>query len=164
MKHKSLSRSVLSIAMLAFTGIIYAANFTVAPMNVVCSKAERTKAITITNNADQPLILQTSVANLIQKDGASIFEPTNTKQLLVSPPVIKIAAHKKQLVRIAYRGDFDKVKKDFVVKFKEILPKTTNLLAPSGESIQPIINVALTVDVGVSVQTDKYSPKVADLH
>jgi len=96
------SRTVCVFALLAafIAPVALAGQFSVAPVRIFMAPKERAAAITITNESDEPLVMQADVFTWKQKpDGEDDLAPS--EDLFLSPPIIKLAPHARQVVRLA---------------------------------------------------------------
>lgn len=92
---RSLAQAVLALA------VVHAAqagNFSVTPVRVTLSPAARTAALTIENNGAEQVLVQTQVMVWSQRDGGDVLE--ESRELLISPPIFRIAAGATQTLRI----------------------------------------------------------------
>ncbi|HTP38288.1 MAG TPA: fimbria/pilus periplasmic chaperone [Steroidobacteraceae bacterium] len=95
-----LASSLLSCAAAASAA---AGSFSIAPIRVELGGAHRTEALTIHNDGDAPLTLQLHVSAWSQSGGEESY--ADTRDLLITPPVLQIPAHGDQIVRAALRRD-----------------------------------------------------------
>lgn len=103
-----LFRSVLSTA-LALAAVLAAIasvradaqQVSISPTKVNFSAAQKAVAITVGNQLDRPLTLQTSVVRWEQLGGAE--QQSATRDVLASPPLVEIAPGTQQVVRVALR-------------------------------------------------------------
>lgn len=78
----------------------WAGLFSVTPVRVYMAPRDRATAITITNEGDEELVMQADVYTWKQKpDGSDDLQLS--EDLILSPPIVKIAAHARQVVRLA---------------------------------------------------------------
>ncbi|HET7731920.1 MAG TPA: fimbria/pilus periplasmic chaperone [Usitatibacter sp.] len=85
----------LGIASPAFAGL-----FTVTPVRIFMSPRDRATAVTITNESDDELVMQADVYTWAQKpDGED--ELTLSEDLILAPPILKLAPRSRQVVRLA---------------------------------------------------------------
>jgi fimbrial chaperone protein len=78
----------------------FAGQFSVTPVRIFMAPKERAAAITITNESDEPLVMQADVFSWKQKaDGED--DLTASEDLFLSPPIVKLAPHGRQVVRLA---------------------------------------------------------------
>ena len=77
-----------------------AATFSVTPVRIYMKPQDRAVAVTITNEGDEPVVLQADVYAWTQKpDGSD--ETQLTEDLILSPPIIKLGPKARQVVRLA---------------------------------------------------------------
>jgi fimbrial chaperone protein len=77
-----------------------AGNFTVTPVRIYIAPKDRAVAVTITNEADEELVLQADLYQWKQKpDGKD--DLVLSEDLFLSPPIIKLAPKARQVVRLA---------------------------------------------------------------
>ena len=103
--NKHLLSSCMVITTLAgvfasFAPAALAGNFSVNPVRVFMAPRDRATAITISNEGNEPLIMNAELYAWKQDDkGEQVI--TLTEEIMMTPPVIKIAPRSKQVVRIA---------------------------------------------------------------
>ena len=86
--------------MAAATAASPQAMFSVTPVRIYMTAKDRAVAVTISNDAGEPMLLQAELFSWKQKpDGAD--ELALTEDLVLSPPIIKLAPNAKQVVRLA---------------------------------------------------------------
>jgi len=91
--------SILVISLLAIADAC-AGQFSVTPVRIFMAPKDRAAAITITNETDEPLVMQADVYTWKQKaDGEDDLTPS--EDLFLSPPIIKLGPHARQVVRLA---------------------------------------------------------------
>jgi len=78
-----------------------AGSFDVNPIRVDLTSQSRSAAVTVRNSGDDPVVVQVSVQAWSQSGGKDIL--TDTKDVIVSPPITTIAAGQEQIVRIGMR-------------------------------------------------------------
>jgi fimbrial chaperone protein len=79
--------------------------FSVSPTRVEFRGDHRTAVITLRNADETPLTVQASLVSWTQPDGEDVY--TDTRELLVTPPVFTIAPKGEQIVRLALRREVD---------------------------------------------------------
>ncbi|MGE5615629.1 MAG: molecular chaperone, partial [Bacillota bacterium] len=78
----------------------FAGQFSVTPVRIFMLPKERAAAITVTNEGDEELVMQADIFTWKQKaDGGDDLELS--EDLILSPPIIKLAPHARQVVRLA---------------------------------------------------------------
>src|SRR3546814_12612019 len=73
-------------------------NLQVAPISLEIAAQEQAQTLTLGNTGDRPLRAQVRIMAWSQADGIEDLQPT--RLLLASPPIVEIAPHAQQLVRI----------------------------------------------------------------
>jgi fimbrial chaperone protein len=81
----------------------HASTFNISPIRANLSGTHRTEALTIVNAEDAPVVVQVRVLRWSQQDGEEHFD--DTRDVLATPPVLKIAGNGEQIVRVAVRRD-----------------------------------------------------------
>jgi len=96
-----------------------ASTFNISPIRAQLSAGHRTEALTLINADDSPVVVQVRVVSWSQKSGAEQLE--DTRELLVTPPVLQIPANGQQIVRVALRRDPDPAQElTYRVIFEEV--------------------------------------------
>jgi len=89
-----------TIVMLVLQFPAQAGSFSVTPVRIYITPKDRAVAITLSNEGDTKLLLQADIYSWSQKpDGTD--ELKLTEDLLLSPPIIKLAPKARQVVRLA---------------------------------------------------------------
>ena len=89
---------VFGLAVVPCAGI--AGQFSVSPVRIFVGAKDRTTAVTITNESDAELVMQADVFQWKQtKTGQE--DLTLTEDLIVAPPIIKLAPRARQIIRLA---------------------------------------------------------------
>ena len=85
---------------LAATDGAWAGVFSVTPVRIYMVPKDRAVAVTITNEADEAVVLQADVYEWKQAaDGTDDLKPS--EDLILAPPIIKLGPKAKQVVRLA---------------------------------------------------------------
>jgi len=91
---------VVAVAFLVASTDAQAGQFSVTPVRVFMAPKDRAAAITITNESDEPLVMQADVYAWKQKpDGED--DLVASEDLFLAPPIIKLAPRARQVVRLA---------------------------------------------------------------
>jgi len=121
-----------------------AGSFSVAPTRVELSSSARTAVVTLRNAAPEPLTVQVSVVGWSQQTGEDTYPAT--RDLLATPPVLKLEPDEERVVRIALRREADPNQDlPYRVFFEEVPP-------PPREGFNGV-NVALRVGVPIFVRS-----------
>jgi len=90
---------------LALTAPAAASTFNIAPIRVQLSAAHRMGVLTLTNADDQPVVVQVHLVAWSQQNGEERLD--ETRDMLVTPPVLQIPANGAQVIRVALRREPD---------------------------------------------------------
>lgn len=74
--------------------------FSVTPVRIYMAPRDRAVAITVNNEGDEELVMQADVYAWKQKPGGE-DELTLTEDMILSPPILKLAPRSRQVVRLA---------------------------------------------------------------
>jgi fimbrial chaperone protein len=86
-----------------FSNPALAGEFTVTPVRIYMTPKDRATAVTITNDGDTELVMQADLFLWKQTpDGKDELTPTD--EIFLAPPIIKVAAKSRQVVRLARVG------------------------------------------------------------
>ena len=77
-----------------------AGNFSVSPVRIYMKPKDRATAITIVNEGDEDLVMQADLYEWKQKPNGE-DDLKLTEEMFLSPPIIKLAAKSRQVVRLA---------------------------------------------------------------
>ncbi|MBA2965318.1 MULTISPECIES: molecular chaperone [Ramlibacter] len=98
---RGLSCIVLGCALVA--GLLpaaHAGSFSVSPVRIFMQPRERATAVTVANEGTTDLVMQADVFEWTQgEDGADKLTPT--EDIILAPPILKIAPGSRQVVRLA---------------------------------------------------------------
>jgi fimbrial chaperone protein len=120
--------------------------FSVTPVRIFFSPRERAVAITVSNEADVPVALQVSLYEWGQKaDGSDDLAPTD--DLILAPPLIRLAAKAQQVVRLALLRAPDSARQ---LSYRMILREVPEALGPRASSMDVPVALALSLPVFVS--------------
>jgi fimbrial chaperone protein len=138
--------------LLFFTASVASAGvFTVTPVRIYMTPKDRAVAVTITNEGDSPVVLQADLNVWHQKpDGTD--ETTPTEDLILSPPIIKLAAKGRQVVRLALLVPQDAARQ---LTYRMILREIPEATAPKKNSIDVPIALAVSMPVFVTPPSAK---------
>lgn len=97
--------SVLTATSVLLFAVTYSAsasagNFSVSPVRIYMKPKDRATAITIVNEGDEDLVMQADLYEWKQKPNGE-DDLKLTEEMFLSPPIIKLAAKSRQVVRLA---------------------------------------------------------------
>lgn len=94
------TRGALALLALAAANGADAGVFSVTPVRIYMTPRDRAVAVTITNEANEPVVLQADVYEWKQTaEGEDQLVPS--EDLILAPPIIKLSAKARQVVRLA---------------------------------------------------------------
>jgi fimbrial chaperone protein len=109
MKLAKLGKQIKSAAVCCMTACMvshaFAGVFNVSPLRVALAPKHITQPLSLTNEGDEPLVVQVQPMQWTQENGEEVCKPTN--DVLASPPIITIPPHGAQIVRVGLRRSFD---------------------------------------------------------
>lgn len=80
---------------------VNAGSLSVTPVRIELASAQRSVALTVRNDGDQPTVVQAQLVAWSQADDEDAYEPTT--DILASPPIFTVAPGASQILRIALR-------------------------------------------------------------
>lgn len=99
-RHLNFLPLVIGMLCSAASQFAFAGQFTVTPVRMFLTPQDRAIAVTITNEGDAPLVMQADLYSWKQKPGGE-DDLVLTEDLILSPPVLKLAPKSRQVVRLA---------------------------------------------------------------
>lgn len=128
-------------------GTSTAGTFSVTPVRIYMTARERAVAVTIVNDGESDVVLQADLNSWTQTpDGTDQLAPT--EDLILAPPIIKIAPKARQVVRLALltRPDLSK-QLTYRVVVREVPEATPQ---PPTEGLRTPIALALSLPVFIT--------------
>jgi len=130
---------------LAVCGHCAAGTFSVTPVRIYMNTKDRAVAVTITNDGNEPVALQAELFTWNQSaDGADELQLTD--DLILSPPIIKLAPNAKQVVRLA-RAKPTQVNQQLT--YRLVMRQVPEAVQPK-DNIQVPIALALSMPVFIT--------------
>jgi fimbrial chaperone protein len=124
----------------------WAATFSVTPVRIYMTPRDRAVAITLTNEGDTPVALQADINVWSQKpDGTD--ELVLTEDLILSPPIIKLAPKGRQVVRLALLKPADASRQ---LTYRLIVREVPEITAPKSGVVEVPIILALSMPVFIT--------------
>lgn len=109
---------VLLVA-LAAANLAQASSFNISPIRAELGGARHTEVMTLTNADDSPVVVEVRVVKWSQDNGADQLD--DTRELLVTPPVLQIPGKGEQIIRVALRREPDPARETtYRVIFQEV--------------------------------------------
>lgn len=137
---------VLAATLAATVSASWAGSFSVSPVRIYMKPRDRAVAITLTNEGDSAVALQADVFVWSQTaEGTDQLELS--EDLILSPPIIKLEAGAKQVVRLALLRAADAVRQ---LTYRLIVREVPEITNPKQEGIQLPIALALSMPVFIT--------------
>lgn len=153
---------------LGMTAPAWAGVFSVTPVRIYMTPKDRAVAVTITNDGDTQVVLQADLNGWSQKpDGTD--EQVPTEDLILSPPIIKLAPGARQVVRLALLKPADLSNQLIYRMVMREVPEATNT---QEKTIAVPIALALSLPVfitppaakrEVSCTTEQFAPQAVTI-
>src|SRR5659263_82986 len=134
----------LLLALLMPWAAVNAGVFSVTPVRLYMTPRDRAIAVTLTNEGDTAIVLQADINSWSQKpDGSD--ELVLTEDLILAPPIIKLASKTRQVVRLALLKPADASRQ---LTYRMIIREVPEALPSTG--IQVPIALALSMPVFIT--------------
>lgn len=105
MSSRLLRQGGILLALLHAAGAATAGSFSVTPVRVTLSAADRIAALTVRNSGDEPALIQLEATSWTQHDGMDRYAPS--RDLIATPPIFTVPAGGTQVVRVGLRRAAD---------------------------------------------------------
>lgn len=92
------ARALGGLALLAAAAVAGAASLQISPVSVRFAGLQQASSIALQNTGDAPIYGQVRVFRWDQQKGEDVLTPT--RELIVSPPIVQIAANATQAIRL----------------------------------------------------------------
>lgn len=120
--------------------------FSVTPVRIYMTPRDRAVAVTITNEGDTAVVLQADLNTWRQKpDGTDEQVPTD--DLILSPPIIKLAPGARQVVRLALLKPADASRQ---LVYRLLMREVPEAVASKDKNIEVPIALALSLPVFIT--------------
>lgn len=126
--------------------------FSVAPVRIYMTEKDRATAVTLINEGTTPVVLQADINTWSQKpDGTD--ELVLTEDLILSPPIIKLAPNSRQVVRLVLLSSADLNRQ---LTYRLIVREIPEATAPPKENtIEVPIALALSMPIFITPSSAK---------
>jgi fimbrial chaperone protein len=120
--------------------------FSISPVRIHMTPRERVVAVSITNEGETEVALQADVYTWEQsEDGTDALKPT--EELLLAPPIIRLAPKARQVVRLALLRPADPERQ---LTYRLIVREVPELTQPKDQTLQVPITLALSMPVFIT--------------
>lgn len=125
---------------------VYAGAFSVSPVRIYMTPRDRAVAVAIINEGDSEVVLQADINEWTQSaDGND--ELRLTEDLILAPPMIRLAPQARQVVRLALLKPADPERQ---MTFRLIVREISEVTAPKNNAVQVPIAFALSMPVFIT--------------
>ena len=124
--------------------------FSVTPVRINMTPRDRATAVTVTNDGDDELVMQADIYAWSQKPGGE-DELVLSEDLILSPPILKLAPRTRQVVRLARVKTPNTDKQQFYRLIVREIPEAK----PAAKDVQ--LQVALAFSLPVFITPPKTS-------
>lgn len=132
---------VAAFALLAAANAAWGGGFSLSPLRLSIPPREASGSVVAENTGDTPIVIQVRALQWTQRDGKDVR--AETRDLVVNPPIFKLAPGEQQLVRVASRlGPPATDERAYRAVFTEVPPRD----APQ---TQPGLRFAVAMDIPV---------------
>lgn len=140
------SRAVLGVLLTALTAPALAGVFSVVPVRIYMTPRERAVAITVTNEGETEMVLQAEVSTWRQAaDGTD--EQVPSEDLILSPPILKLAPKARQVVRLARIAQADVAQQQ---TYRLVIREVPEATPQKDQQLQIPIALALSMPVFIT--------------
>jgi fimbrial chaperone protein len=136
-------RKALALALFAVASQATAASFGLAPIGITIAAREQSGSVVVTNTGTDEVVIQVRPYTWTQNGQES---RTDTRELVLNPPIFKLAAGEQQLVRVASRAEPPKdVERAYRLVFSEV-PAAAQSAQDPGFRIRVAMDIPLYVE------------------
>lgn len=140
------SRVVLGVLLTALTAPALAGVFSVVPVRIYMTPRDRAVAITVTNEGETEMVLQAEVSTWRQAaDGTD--EQVPSEDLILSPPILKLAPKARQVVRLARIAQADVAQQ---LTYRLVIREVPEATPQKDQQLQIPIALALSMPVFIT--------------
>ena len=120
--------------------------FTVSPVRIYMLPRERAVAVTVVNEGDTEIVLQADLSAWTQKpDGTDELNPT--EDMVLSPPIIKLAPNSRQVVRLALLKPADASRQ---LTYRMVMREVPEAVVRIDKTVQLPVALALSMPVFIT--------------
>lgn len=146
-----------------FISVVNANVLEVTPVQLALSPSQKIGVIKVTNRSDEPSFLQLSLLDWQQSPkGKDIYKTSH--DILLTPPLFVLPAHKTQIIRFALRHPtYNTVQKAYRVHLKEVQQPRKRKL---GQMLYFLMDISLPLFIQPlhMIENEVWSIKILDAH
>jgi fimbrial chaperone protein len=138
------ARRFLLACLLAAASAAWAGGFSLSPLRLTIPARDASGSVVAENTGDAPIVIQVRALAWTQSDGKDAR--AETRDLVINPPIFKLAPGETQLVRVASRLGAPPVdERAYRAVFSEVPPRDTPVT-------QPGLRFAVAMDIPVFIE------------
>lgn len=145
------AKALLTLLTSSFTIPVWAGPFSVTPVRIYMAPKDKAVAVTIINEGEDELVMQADVYTWKQKPNGE-DDLTLTEDLLLSPPIIKLAGKSRQVVRLARLHPLQQAQQQTYRMILREIPEAK----PNKGNLQLQIAIAFSLPVFITPPKAKY--------
>lgn len=135
-------RWALCVVTLVSAASVLAGSFTANPVRLTLAAGATSTALQLENTGDEPVLVQAELMAWSQQDGKDVLTPS--QDLIVSPPIFRIAAGAAQTIRV---GVLRPVAADRELTYRLYLQEVPEPRTPGDQGISVALRLGLPVFV-----------------
>jgi fimbrial chaperone protein len=135
----------LLVAFLLTPFSVMAGSLSVTPIRIELSSTQRSVALTVRNDGDQPTVVQAQLVAWSQADNDDRLEPTT--DILASPPIFTVAPGASQVLRVALRRAPDAARER---SYRVLVTEVPGTPPPESSVAQFALKISLPIFVDAS--------------
>jgi len=120
--------------------------FSVSPVRIYMAPRDRAVAVTLTNEGDSPIALQADINHWAQTPNG-VDQLTLTEDLILSPPIIRLAPRSRQVVRLALLRPADPLRQ---LTYRLVVREVPEASGGAQNTIRVPIALALSMPVFIT--------------
>ena len=152
-KFFSLTSILIILLLLVNTTPANAGVFSVTPVRIFMLPKDRAVAITLTNEGDTEIVLQADI-NAWAQESNGTDQLVLTEDMILSPPIIKLAPRARQVVRLALLKPADASQQ---LTYRMVMREVPEATAVKDNTMQVPIALALSMPVFITPPAAKHT-------
>jgi fimbrial chaperone protein len=119
-----------------------ASTFNISPIRAELGGPRHTAVLTLTNADETPVVVQVSVVQWSQSDGADQLD--DTREMLATPPVLQIPGMSEQIIRVALRREPEAARE---LAYRVIFQEVPQAAAPDFTGLRVALRLSIPIFV-----------------
>lgn len=140
MRHTPVVLSRACAVLFALTAWAHAGSFTATPVKLTIASGATSTSLSLDNVGDEPVLVQAEVVAWSQRDGKDVLTPS--EDLVVSPPIFKVAPGSAQTVRV---GVLNRPTSEREITYRLFLQEVPQPPRPGQQGVSVALRLGLPV-------------------